>query len=99
MTNIRYHSVGGVKKEGIPECYPEVLDRRLYPGVKVSENYYPDWSRAAFMDVRNVEDLYLAGIQFSCEEPDERESYYIEGCYVLKQEIYLQKTNAKQPIM
>ena len=51
------------------------------------------------MDVRNVDDLYLAGIQFSCEEPDERESYYIEGCYVLKQEIYLQKTNAKQPIM
>ena len=27
------------------------------------------------------------------------EPYYIEGCHVLKQEIYLQKANTKQLIM
>ena len=95
MTNIRYHSIGGVKKEDIPEYYPEVLDRRIYSGAEVSENYYPDWSRAAFMDIRNVEDLYLSGIRFSSVEPDEREPYYVEGCHVLKQEIYAQKTARK----
>lgn len=95
MTNIRYHSIGGVKKEDIPEYYPEVLDRRIYSGAEVSENYYPDWSRAAFMDIRNVEDLYLSGIRFSSAEPDEREPYYVEGCHVLKQEIYAQKIARK----
>lgn len=89
MTNIRYHSIGGVKKEDIPEYYPEVLDRRIYSGAEVSENYYPDWSRAAFMDIRNVKKLYLSGIQFSTLEPDGREAFYVEGCDVLKQEIFI----------
>lgn len=93
MTNIRYHSIGGVKREDIPPNYPEVLDRRCFPEAEVSENYYPDWSRAAFMDIRNVEGLYLSGIQLSSAEPDEREPYYVEGCRVLKQEIYVQKAD------
>ena len=88
--NIQYHSIGGVKKEDIPEKYPRVLDQLIYRGEETSENYYPDWSRAAYMDIRNVENLYLANVQFSSMEPDEREAFFIEGCKVLKQEIFIQ---------
>ncbi|MDO5424373.1 MAG: glycosyl hydrolase family 28 protein [Eubacteriales bacterium] len=89
LENIRYHSVGGVKKEAIPETYPKVLDKRLFPEEVSSENYYPDWSRTAWMDIRNVDGLYASNIRFSSMEPDERPPYLIEGCAVLKQEIFL----------
>lgn len=29
-----------------------------------AENYYPDWSRTTFMDIRNVERLTVDGIRF-----------------------------------
>lgn len=90
ITNMIYRSIGGVKKADIPQHYPKVLDRLVYPEEKVSENYYPDWSRAAFMDIRNVKGLYLSNLQFSSMEPDEREAFYIEGCQVLKQEILVE---------
>ncbi len=88
MEHIRYRSIGGVKKTDIPQEYPEVKDRLAYPAEKGSENYYPDWSRAAFLDIRNVRELYLSDIQFSSIEPDERRAVYVEGCRVLKQEIF-----------
>lgn len=90
MENIRYHNIGGVKKADIPADYPEVLDGRLYPEEKTSENYYPDWSRASFLDIRNVEGLYLSNLRLSLEQPDEREAFYIEGCKTLKQEIFVE---------
>ncbi len=89
ITNLRYHCVGGVKKTDIPEQYPKVLDQKLYGDCETSENYYPDWSRATFMDVRNVQGLYLSNVQFSAMEKDEREDYFIEGSKVLKQEIFI----------
>ena len=88
ISGLGYHSVGGVKKEEIPSEYPEVLDRRLYPKKTSSENYYPDWSRAAFMDIRNVDGLILSEVVFSSEEADEREPYFVENCRIYRQEIY-----------
>ena len=89
MENIGYRNIGGVKKADLPEEYPEVLDRLLHPDEMGSENYYPDWSRAAFMDIRNVEDLYLSNIRLSVIRPDEREAVLTEGCTVLKQEVFI----------
>lgn len=91
LENIRYRSIGGVKREDIPENYPEVLDRLLYPDAECSENYYPVWSRAACMDIRNVQELCLANVQLSTVEPDEREMFYVEGCGVLRQEISIRE--------
>lgn len=87
MQNIRYRSIGGVKKTDIPEDYPKVLDQLLQPGEETSENYYPDWSRAAFMDIRNVQELFLDNVQLSSVEQDEREPYFIENSRMLKQDI------------
>lgn len=89
MQNIRYRSIGGVKLDDIPEEYPKVLDQLTHPGEETSENYYPTWSRAAFMDIRNVKGLYLGNVQFSSVEMDEREPYYMEDCQVLQQEIVI----------
>ena len=88
MENIYYHSFGGVKKSEIPEKYPEVLDRRIHPKGVCSENYFPDWSRVAYMDIRSVDGLYLSNIIFDSVEKDEREPYIIENCEPLKQEIF-----------
>ena len=85
--NNRYHSIGGVKKTDIPENYTLELDKLLYPDSETSEKYYPDWSRAAYMDIRNVRDLVLDNIRFSSEEKDEREPYYVEECLVGRQDV------------
>lgn len=85
--NIRYRGIGGVKKTDIPENYPLVLDQLLYPGSETSENYYPNWSRAAYMDIRNVRDLVLDNIRFSSKETDEREPYYVEECLFCRQDV------------
>lgn len=92
LSNIRYRCVGGVKKEEIPSVYPEVVDRLVEPEVKSSENYYPDWSRAAFMDIRNVRRLAADQIVFSSETVDEREPYIIENCEELKKSIFLERS-------
>lgn len=91
INNLQYRSVGGVRKEDIPKEYPKVLDQLLYPGQKTSENYYPTWSRAAFMDIRNVKGLYLSNVQLSAMEQDEREAYFIEGSQILKQDIWVEQ--------
>lgn len=90
IRNLRYHSIGGVKRQEIPEKYPKVPDkRRRQDGGdrEASENYYPDWSRAAYMDVRSVKGLYLSNLQFSSENEDERPACVIEDCLVWKKEI------------
>ena len=88
LENIIYTAVGGVKKEEIPEEYPKVLDRLLYPDGVSSANYYPDWSRAVFLDCRNVKKLLLKDLILHKSRPDEREGVVIENCSVIKREIY-----------
>jgi len=41
LRDIIYTAVGGVKKYEIPKNYPKVLDRRIDPDAKCSENYRP----------------------------------------------------------
>lgn len=80
LCNIRYQSIGGVKLADIPEEYPEVLDRRHAAGQRTSENYYPDWSRAAFADIRNVDGLVLENVVCRAVNPDERTPVLLQGC-------------------
>lgn len=80
LSNIRYHSIGGVKRADIPEDYPEVVDRRSACGQPSSENYYPDWSRTAFADIRNVDGLVLENVVCRAEHPDERTPVLTQGC-------------------
>lgn len=68
------------KGEPDPCSYPKVLDRLKFPEGEVSENYYPDWSRAAFLDIRNVNGLKLEAIHLESILPDEREETVIENC-------------------
>lgn len=87
IDHLVYTTIGGVKREEIPEEYPEVLDQKIHPGISCSENYYPDWSRATFMDIRNVRGLSLKSVQFHAMQPDEREAVVLEKCSVLYKEI------------
>jgi len=87
LRNVTYTFVGGVKKEEIPSEYPQVWDMRLEHPEEVSENYYPDWSRATFMDVRNVERLVLDGLKLHALREDTREDYFVENCTTLKKDI------------
>lgn len=89
LANIRYHSAGGVKLSDIPDDYPDVLDQLKHPDEICSGNYYPDWSRTTFMDIRNVRGLYLSDIVFESQRKDERPDYLLEKCVVRKQEIYI----------
>lgn len=88
--NVRYESIGGVKKTQIPEEYPAVEDQLRSQKKLTSENYYPDWSRAAFLDIRNVDGLYCSAVQFCSQYEDERKAYYIEQSRILKQEIFIE---------
>lgn len=87
LKNITYTFIGGVKREDIPAEYPIVWDMRYDHPEKVSENYYPTWSRSTFMDVRNVDRLTLDGLKFRAMYEDTRVSYIIENCNILKEEI------------
>ncbi len=72
LKDISYKFIGGVVLADIPQNYPHVLDKRLYTEPLSSENYYPDWSRAAFMDIRNVVHITLDNISLILLRPDER---------------------------
>ncbi|MDE7212460.1 MAG: right-handed parallel beta-helix repeat-containing protein, partial [Lachnospiraceae bacterium] len=87
INNLIYTAVGGVKREEIPQEYPEVLDRLENPNEISSENYYPDWSRAVFLDCRNVRNLVLDNWMIHKNHDDERESIIVENCSVIKQDI------------
>ena len=80
MRDIMYTFIGGVGSGEILEKYPEVVDMRLPGNERVSENYYPNWSRAAFADIRNVKDLVLDNIQLRLIRPDGRPPVLTEGC-------------------
>jgi len=66
-----------------------VLDQLKDQGRESSSNYYPDWGSAAFMDIRNVGDLYLSNVGLTALAEDERIPYIIEKKKILKEEIYL----------
>ncbi|MFV0341400.1 MAG: glycoside hydrolase family 28 protein [Anaerocolumna sp.] len=89
LRDIVYSFIGGVKLSEIPSIYPKVLDKRIHKEEVSSENYYPDWSRAAFLDVRNVKNLSLRGICLNAINPDERPPYILEECSIIAQEIDL----------
>lgn len=88
LSHVIYESIGGVKLSDIPEDYPPVLDQAEHAGEESSENYYPVWSRAAYMDMRNIQGLYLSDVRFSSIHEDERKPYIIEQCSVLKEEVW-----------
>lgn len=87
--NFHYRFIGGVKQTDIPEDYPKVVDKLCYPEEKSSENYYPDWSRTTFMDIRNVKNLVLDGIYLESIYEDERTPVMVEGCSVVKRSVYV----------
>lgn len=80
LEHIEMSVLGGVKVDDIPKDYPTVLDRREVDQEFCSGNYYPDWSRTAFMDVRNVKGLYLSDIKMQTKIEDERIPVLLEGC-------------------
>jgi polygalacturonase len=80
LRDILYTFIGGVSSADIPAGYPAVVDIRKPHEGRVSENYYPDWSRAAFADIRNVKDLVLTNVQFRLLRHDDRPPFVIEGC-------------------
>lgn len=80
LDGIRYTFIGGVKRSDIPAEYPRLVDKLAEPGVKSSENYWPDWSRAAFMDLRNVRGLDMTRIRLHAIRPDERPAVLLDGC-------------------
>lgn len=87
LKNIVYTFIGGVKLNDIPAEYPKVLDRKINGTEVSSENYYPDWSRSAFMDIRNVKNLSLESIYLKTLNFDERQPYFLEGCSIQKEDI------------
>jgi len=86
LDNISYIAAGGVALRELPEEYPAVRDRLKEPEIPSSENYWPDWSRAAHADLRNISALTLHRLSFSTLRPDERPSMITENCTLLKQE-------------
>ena len=80
LQDIMYTFIGGVCSDDIPADYPAVVDRCLPHEGPVSENYFPDWSRTAFADIRNVKDLFLDNIQLYLIRPDERPPVLTNGC-------------------
>lgn len=91
LRNLHYTSIGGVRLADIPEKYPEVVDRRKDTSAEFSENYYPDWSRAAFMDIRNVKGLFLDGIVLRAERRDERRPVILEGCETIAERVFIRE--------
>lgn len=92
LSNIEMEVLGGVKSDDIPKEYPEVLDMRHHSQIRCSGNYYPDWSRTAFMDIRNVKDLTLYNIMITAAEKDERTPVIIEKSEIVRNE-YVQINN------
>lgn len=44
----------------------------------------------------DIPEKYLSNLQFSSVRPDEREAFYVEGCGVLKQEIFVLPVNGEE---
>jgi len=87
ISNLSYTFVGGVKAIDIPTEYPKVLDRIKSSEGVTSENYYPDWSRATYLDMRNIKNLSLNGVYLKSIYKDERKPVILENCSVVEQKI------------
>lgn len=73
LRDIFYHSIGGVLPDEFPAQYPEE-----------TENYWPDWSRCAFADIRRTDGLFLEHVVCDSEKKDGRPPYIIEECRGVK---------------
>lgn len=91
LENIRYQSIGGVKKSDIPAEYPILKVQEKAGDILESGNYEPAWSRAAFMDIRGVRGLALSNVGFESLEPDERVPYILENCETVKEEVIIRE--------
>lgn len=80
LRDLVYTSYGGVKISEIPSDYPEVVDLQSASPQNRVDNYWPDWSRAAFLDIRNVSHLKMDNLIFESTHPDERPPVIIENC-------------------
>ena len=80
FSNLTYCAWGGVKKDDIPSIWPTVADLRTESEAGRVSNYYPDWSRASCMDIRNINGLSLEHISLCVKETDERPTYICENC-------------------
>lgn len=90
LRDVSYESVGGVRLADIPQEYPDVVDRLLDPESPTSGPYYPDWSRAAFLDVRNVRGLVLDQVSLSSLHDDERPPVRIEGSTLRRSDVFVE---------
>lgn len=75
--NIDYAAFGGFQGV-LPEEYPPVRDKRTESILPSSSNYWPDWSRAVFFDIRNVKNLRMKNITYHKQNPDIRPDNLIE---------------------
>lgn len=80
LDGITYVAAGGVRLHELPGEYPPVRDKLLEPDLPASGNYWPDWSRAACADLRNIRGLTLQGLQFTTLQWDERPIIITEHC-------------------
>lgn len=88
LRDITYIPWGGVHTPSHRlEDYPEVVDGLSKSLDGASSNYYPDWSRTTFLDVRNVDHLRLEAILLETLQPDTRPPYLVEGCTVLAEDV------------
>ncbi|GIP16173.1 exo-poly-alpha-D-galacturonosidase [Paenibacillus montaniterrae] len=87
LSDIMYTSIGGVDGQSIPKEYPKVWDMRFEHPEQVSENYYPDWSRATFLDIRNVERLTLDRVRLRALNKDTRPSTFVENSKLVSHDI------------
>lgn len=100
LSNINYQVIGGVKADQIPpiEEYPEVKDFRFEHEERPVDNYYPGWSRIAFMDIRNVVDLHMENIRLKSDTLDERPSVIMENCQEVTQSNIVIKNHGNNQI-
>lgn len=88
LRDITYVAWGGVTTTThAPEDYPEVVDALVDQREHVSSNYYPNWSRTTFLDVRNVEGLRLESITLQAHRPDSRPPYILEDCTTIHDDV------------
>lgn len=91
INQLIYQTIGGVHLDELPTEYPRVIDQLKQPGMMGSENYYPDWSRTAFLDIRNVNGLHLSNVELQAIHADERPPYLLEGCSTYKEEVHVRE--------
>lgn len=93
LRDITYIPWGGVQVPSHPLAdYPDVVDGLTTSTDGASSNYYPDWSRTTFLDVRHVEQLRLEAVVLESLQSDARPPYLVEGCTVLAEDVTVLST-------